>query len=200
MYPRLSLLIILVLTSCGAIGQAVAADVAILMPGSGGIHPGDFLVRNEDNFKRAGIRTIVTTSPSTAAQAVAAEAAQKRKLVIVGMSRGAADAAEALAAGARPAGLVLVSGVYGRVIPALRNNPDLLPATLVVHHARDICKFTLPGAANEFVAWSRGKARVHWINTTGEPSSNPCNARGAHGFFRQDGPAVAAIVAFIKSR
>jgi hypothetical protein len=200
MYPCLSLLVILVLTSCGAAGQAAAADVAILMPGSGGIHPGDFLVRNEDNFKRAGIRTIVTTSPSTAAQAVAAEAAQKRKLVIVGMSRGAADAAEALYAGARPAGLVLVSGVYGRVIPALRNNPDLLPATLVVHHARDICKFTLPGAANEFVAWSRGKARVHWINTTGEPSSNPCNARGAHGFFRQDGPAVAAIVAFIKSR
>jgi dienelactone hydrolase len=200
MYPRLSLLVILVLTSCGAVGQAAAADVAIMMPGSGGIHPGDFLVRNEDNFKRAGIRTIVTTSPSTAAQAVAAEATQKRKSVIVGMSRGAADAAEALAAGARPAGVVLVSGVYGRVIPALRNNPDLLPATLVVHHARDICKFTLPGAANEFVAWSRGKARVHWINTTGEPSSNPCNARGAHGFFRQDGPAVAAIVAFIKSR
>ena len=28
----------------------------------------------------------------------------------------------------------------------------------------------------------------------------PCNARGAHGFFRQDRPAVAAIIAFIKSR
>ena len=103
------------------------------------------------------------------------------------MSRGAADAAEALAAGARPAGLVLVSGVYGRVIPALRNNPDLLPTTLVVHHARDTCKFTLPGAANEFVAWSRGKARVNWINTTGEPSSNPCNAQGAHGFSGRTG-------------
>ena len=75
-----------------------------------------------------------------------------------------------------------------------------MPTTLVVHHSRDICKFTLPGAANEFVAWARGKARIHWINTTGEPSSNPCNAQGARGFFRQDGPAVAAIVAFVKSR
>ncbi len=194
------MILMLALPLPGAIGEAAAADVAILMPGSSGIVPGDFLVRNEGNFKRAGIRTILTTSPSSAAQTVAAEAAQKRKTVIVGMSRGAADAAEALAAGARPAGLVLVSGVYGRVIPALRNNPGLLPPTLVVHHARDLCKFTLPGAANEFAAWSGGRARIQWINTTGEASSNPCNARGAHGFFRQDGPAVAAIVAFIKSR
>jgi hypothetical protein len=200
MHMRRRLLAVLVLAWPSAMGEALAADVAILMPGSAGIVPGDFLVRNESNFKRAGIRTILTTSPTSAAQAVAAEAAQKRKSVIVGMSRGAVDAAEALAAGARPAGLVLVSGVYGRVIPALRNNPGLLPTTLVVHHSRDICKFTLPGAASEFVAWARGKARIRWINTTGEPSSNPCNARGAHGFFRQDGPAVAAIVAFIKSR
>jgi predicted esterase len=200
MHRIYALSITLMLAYPGSVGVATAADVAILMPGSGGIHPGDFLVRNEDNFKRAGIRTVVTTSSATAAQAVAAEAAQKRKTVIVGMSRGAADAAEALAAGAKPAGVVFVSGVYGRVIPALRNNPDLLPTTLVVHHSRDICKFTLPGAANEFVAWARGKVWVQWINTTGEPSSNPCNAQGAHGFFRQDGPAVAAITAFIKSR
>ena len=178
----------------------LAADVAILMPGSSGIVPGDFLVRNEGNFKRAGIRTILTTSPSSAAQTVAAEAAQKRKSVIVGMSRGAADAAEALrrrrAAGGRRVRLRrLRTGHLRRCA-----RPGLLPTTLVVHHSRDICKFTLPGAASEFVAWARGKARIQWINTTGEPSSNPCNARGAHGFFRQDGPAVAAIVAFIKSR
>jgi hypothetical protein len=199
MRPPLALLTVLVLAWPGPIGEAAAANVAILMPGSSGIVPGDFLVRNESNFNRAGVRTILTTSPASAAQSVAAEAAQGRKSVIVGMSRGAADAAEALAAGARPAGVVFVSGVYARAIPALRS-PDLLPTTLVVHHSRDICKFTLPGAASEFVAWARGKARLHWINTTGEPSSNPCNAQGAHGFFRQDGPAVAAIIAFIKSR
>jgi hypothetical protein len=58
----------------------------------------------------------------------------------------------------------------------------------------------LPGAASEFAAWTRGKARIQLINTTGAPSSNPCNARGAHDFFRMDGPAAAAIIAFIKSR
>jgi hypothetical protein len=119
--------------------------------------------------------------------------------VIVGMSRGAGDAAAAIAAGARPAGVVLVSGVYARAMAAL-GTPDKLPTTLVVHHARDICRFTLPGAATEFVAWTRGRATLQWINTEGEPSDNPCNARGAHGFFRKDGPAVAAIVAFVRAR
>jgi len=199
MRATFAILAVIALAWPGPIGEASAANVAILMPGSSGIVPGDFLVRNESSFNRAGIRTILTTSPASAAQSVAAETAQGHKSVIVGMSRGAGDAAEALAAGARPAGVVFVSGVYARVIPALRS-PNLLPATLVVHHSHDVCKFTLPGAASEFVAWTGGKARLHWISTTGEPSSNPCNAQGAHGFFRQDGPAVAAIIAFIKSR
>ena len=73
-------------------------------------------------------------------------------------------------------------------------------ATVVVHHSRDVCKFTLPSGAQQFVAWSHGKARLHWINTSCEPSDTPCNARGAHGFFRPDGPAVSAIIGFVKSR
>ena len=51
----LAFLIILLLGWSGAVSQAAAADVAI-QPGSSGIVPGDFLVRNEGNFKRAGIR------------------------------------------------------------------------------------------------------------------------------------------------
>ena len=156
-------------------------------------------MRNQARFERAGIRTILTTSSSSAAESVAAEAVQGRKAVIVGMSKGSVDAAEAIAAGARPAGLVLVSGIYARIIAAL-GTPAQLPATLSVHHSRDICKFTLPGGATEFVAWARGKARLQWINTAGEASSDPCNAQGAHGFFKQDGPAVAAIIGFVRSR
>ncbi|MCC6887222.1 MAG: hypothetical protein IT536_01585 [Hyphomicrobiales bacterium] len=110
----------LALASAVLIGQAGAAEIAILMPGSSGIVPGDFLVRNEASFKRAGLRTVLTTSP---------------------------------------AGVVFVSGVYARVMAAL-GTPDRLPATLAVHHARDACKFTLPGATSEFVAWTRGKARL----------------------------------------
>jgi hypothetical protein len=180
-------------------GIAAAADVAILMPGSHGIVPGDFLVRNEARFKSAGIRTIVTTSSGTAAEAVAAEAAAGRKSVIVGMSKGSVDAAAALASGVRPAGVVFVSGIHSRVTATL-GTPDRLPATLVVHHSHDGCKFTAPGGASEFVTWARGKARLQWINTTGQPSDDPCNAQGAHGFYRQDGPAVSAIIGFIKSR
>jgi hypothetical protein len=64
---------VLVFACLGETGQAAAANVAVLMPGSSGIVPGDFLVRNEGRFKGAGIRTILTTSPSGAAEAVAAE-------------------------------------------------------------------------------------------------------------------------------
>ena len=192
-------LTVLALAWPGCIGAAAAANVAILMPGSSGIVPGDFLVRNEDKFKRAGLRTIMTTSPASAAEAVATEAAQGRKAVIVGMSKGAVDAAAAIAAGARPAGVVFVSGIHLRMIATL-GTPDKLPATLVVHHSRDACKFTLPIGATEFVTWARGKARLQWINTSGEPGANPCNAQGAHGFFRQDGPAVSAIIGFVRSR
>jgi hypothetical protein len=177
---------------------AAAANVAVLMPGSSGIVPGDFLVRNEGRFRGAGIRTIMTTSPSSAAEAVAAEIAQGRKIVMVGMSKGTVDVASALASGARPSGVVFVSGIHSRVMSAL-GSPGALPATLVVHHSQDACRFTSPADASRFVAWTGGKARIQWINTTGEPSDNPCNARGAHGFFRQDGPAVSAIISFVKS-
>ena len=157
-----------------------------------------FLVRNEGRFRAAGIRTIMTTSPSSAAEAIAAETSQGRKIVIVGMSRGSVDVASALASGARPSGAIFVSGLHSMVMATL-GSPDRLPATLVVHHNHDACRRTLPSDASRFVAWSGGKARIQWIDTTGEPSSNPCNAQGAHGFFGKDSPAVSAIIGFIKS-
>ena len=193
-----ALLSVLALARLGQITPAVAADVAILMPGSHGIVPGDFLVRNEERLQRSGIRTIMTTSATNAADAVAKETARGHKVAIVGMSKGAVDAAAAIAAGARPTGIVFVSGIHSRILATLGTS-DKLPPTLVVHHSRDVCKFTLPGGAQEFVAWTRGKARLQWIDTVGEPGSDPCNAQGARGFFKQDGPAVAAIISFIRS-
>jgi hypothetical protein len=192
------LLSTLALAWLGQVGGAGAANVAVLMPGSSGIVPGDFLVRNEGSFRGAGIRTIMTTSPSSAAEAVRAEIAQGRKIVMVGMSKGTVDVASALASGARPSGAVFVSGIHSTVIATL-GSPGVLPATLVVHHSQDACRRTPPSDASRFVAWSGGKARIQWINTTGEPSQNPCNAQGAHGFFRKDGPAVSAIIGFVKS-
>jgi hypothetical protein len=189
---------VFVLACLGETSPAAAANVAVLMPGSSGITPGDFLVRNEGRFRGAGIRTIMTTSPSSAAEAVAAEIAQGRKVVMVGMSKGTVDVASALASGARPTGVVFVSGIHSRVMATL-GSPGVLPATLVVHHSQDVCRVTLPSDASRFVAWSGGKARIQWINTTGQPSNNPCNAQGAHGFFKQDGPAISAVISFVKS-
>jgi hypothetical protein len=189
---------VFVFACLGETSPAAAANVAVLMPGSSGITPGDFLVRNEGRFRGAGIRTIMTTSPSSAAEVVAAEIAQGRKVVMVGMSKGTVDVASALASGARPTGVVFVSGIHSRVMATL-GSPGVLPATLVVHHSQDACRFTSPSDASRFVAWSGGKARIQWINTTGQPSNNPCNAQGAHGYFKQDGPAISAVISFVKS-
>jgi hypothetical protein len=197
--PVLALLLTLITASCASIVAASAANIAVLMPGAGGAVPSDFLVRNEARINAAGIRTVVTTSPSAAAQTIAAEAAQGHKVVLVGMSKGTIDVASALAAGAKPAGVVMVSGVYPSVMTTL-GTPDRLPPTLLVHHSRDICRLTLPAFAREFAGWARGKARLVWINTSGEPSNNPCNPHGAHGFFHQDGPAMSAMIGFIRSR
>src|SRR5262245_51458209 len=188
----------LALALLGQVAPAAAANVAVLMPGSSGIVPGDFLVRNEGRFRAAGIRTIMTTSPSSAAEAVAAEIAQGRKIVMVGMSKGTVDVASALSSGARPSGVVLVSGIHSRVMATL-GSPGVLPAALVVHHSQDVCRVTLPSDASRSVAWSGGKARVRWINTTGEPRSNACNAHGARRLCKQHGPAVPAIIGFVKS-
>src|SRR5262249_7220687 len=121
------------------------------------------------------------------------------KAVIVGMSKGSVDAASALASGAKPAGVVIVSGIHARVMATL-GSPDRLPATLVVHHSRDVCKFTLPVGAQQFVAWSRGQARLHCTSPGGGASAALRAARGALGFSGRGGRGVAAIVAFFKPR
>ncbi|HEY4774992.1 MAG TPA: hypothetical protein VIH40_09240 [Xanthobacteraceae bacterium] len=192
-----AVVISLLVGSNSAIAQG--SRLAILMPGAGGVHPNDFMVRNEGRIRAAGIDTVVTTSPSQAASIAQAETAKGRKVVIAGMSRGAAHAAAALAAGAKVNGVVFVSGVFGEVRANL-GSPALLPRTLVVHHVADACPATSPELAKDFVQWAQGKAAIRWINTRGTPVGRNCGPRGAHGFFMQDGPAVAAIVGFIRSR
>jgi hypothetical protein len=191
-------LLITALIALASADSARAANVAVLMPGSAGAVPGDFLVRNDARIKASGIRTVVTTSSSTATETIAAETAQGHKIVLVGMSKGTTDVASALASGAKPSGVVLVSGIYPAVMATL-GSPDKLPPTLVVHHVNDLCRSTQPTFAREFVGWAHGKARLTWVNTSGEPSDNPCNAHGAHGFFNKDGPAISAVIGFIKS-
>jgi dienelactone hydrolase len=198
----LTFLILLAGAALAAVAPAEAQrsrPLAVLMPGSLGAVPIDFVVRNEGRIRAAGIETVVTTSPAEAAARVAAANAQKRKVVLIGMSRGARDVALAIRQGARPSGVVFVSGIL-TAPQRILGSPAALPATLVVHHRRDACPRTSPADAREFVAWAGGRARLRWIDTKGQPHPNPCGARDAHGFYLQDGPAVSAIVSFIRAR
>lgn len=179
--------------------MAQAQTLAILMPGAGGAVPGDFLVRNNGRIQAAGIQTHITTSPGEAASLSQAETAKGRKVVIVGMSKGAGHVASALASGAKVRGAVFISGVYGDAKANL-GSPALLPTTLMVHHPADGCNLTSPDIARDFQKWAGGKATLRWINIKGGDDPRPCGPRGAHGFFMQDGQAVSAIVSFIKSR
>jgi len=45
----------------------------------------------------------------------------------------------------------LVSGIYRRAMARLGSSVNL-PPTLLVHHPRDTCRFTLPESAREFMA------------------------------------------------
>ncbi len=182
--------------SSGARAQGAAA---ILLPGAGGAVPIDFLIRNQNAFASAGIETHVATSPQQAVSIAQDLQKRGRKSVLVGMSRGGLMTASALASGAPVAGAVFVSAEFNSVRARLAS-PARLPASLVVHHRRDGCAMTSPAGVPGFIAWSGGKARVSWFDNQGPEVPNPCGPRGAHGFYQQDGPPVAAIISFVRSR
>jgi predicted esterase len=173
--------------------------LAILMPGAGGATESDFLVRNKGRIGGAGVSVVVTTSSGQAASLSQSASDQGRKVFLVGMSRGSIDVANALAAGAKANGVVLVSGAYDKVRASV-GSPSRLPTTLVIHHRNDECHATPASAVAPFVAWSGGRASTQWIDNQGAAAPNPCGPRGAHGFFMQDGAAVSAINGFISSR
>lgn len=172
--------------------------LVVLLPGAGGAAASDFLVRNKGRIGGAGTSVVVTTSSSQAASLSRDASAKGRKVILVGMSRGSIDVANALAAGAKANGVVLVSGAYGKVQSVL-GSPSRLPATLAIHHRNDGCHVTPPSALTSFVSWSGGRVSARWIDNSGSPVPNPCGPRGAHGFFMQDGAAVSAINSFIAS-
>jgi hypothetical protein len=178
-------------------GAASAQTAAILIPGAGGPVPIDFLMRNRGAFASAGVETFVATSPQEAVSVAAKIKAANRRVVIVGMSRGGMMAAGALSMGARVDGVVFVSTGLDQARQRI-GSPTRLPQALVVHHRDDSCSLTRPQEVAGFAAWSGGRARVAWIDTQGREPPNPCGPRGAHGFYMQDGPAVRAILSFVR--
>ncbi len=103
------------------------------------------------------------------------------KVTLVGTSRGTQRAARGIAAGARPARLVLTSGFLSDASGdrdnaiAILGSPDALPPTLIVHHRHDECGKTAPEGVAPFLAWAGGRARVVWLDG-GVSEGPPCEA------------------------
>jgi hypothetical protein len=122
-------------------------------------------------------------------------------VTLVGTSRGTQRAARGIAAGARPARLVLTSGFLSDASGASDNvvsivgSPAALPPTLVVHHRKDGCRVTKPDGVAPFLAWAKAKARVTWLDG-GTSVGDPCEARAHHGFNGIDGQVVSAVAGF----
>jgi hypothetical protein len=110
-------------------------------------------------------------------------------------------AAQGIAAGARPDALVLTSGFLSNESGSSENvvnilgSPAKLPRTLVIEHRHDGCKFTRPAGVEPFVRWTRGKARVVWVDG-GTTFGNPCKAHSHHGFNGLDSRIVSIAAQF----
>ena len=126
------------------------------------------------------------------------------KVTLVGTSRGTQRAAHGIAAGARPARLVLTSGFLSDASGdrdnaiAILGSPDALPPTLIVHHRHDECGKTSPEGVAPFLAWAGGCARVVWLDG-GASEGPPCEAFAHHGFNGIDGQVVGVVSGFAAS-
>lgn len=196
-----ALVVLLATCPMPAISQTGAQKVMVLIPGAGGASPQDFLMMSLDIFRSAGFSVEVTTSASQAASLVARSKASGARVTLVGMSLGAVTAAQALAGGARPDGVVFAAGGLlppgtpnGSVIETLQT-PAVLPRTLVLHHRRDGCRMTPPEGVAPFVRWSAGRARVAWIDGGGGDGF-PCRPNTPHTFTGRTQAAATAIVSF----
>lgn len=168
---------------------------------------GHQLVRTREAYVAKGFAVLVPDADVDVVAAVDYMANIKKPVTLVGTSRGTQRAAEGLAAGAKPDALVLTSGFLSaqsgegvnRHAIRLIRSPDRLPRTLVIHHRRDACQYTLPAGVQPFVDWSQGRAKVVWLDG-GKSEGDACFARSYHGFNGIDAKVVDAVVAFANEK
>jgi hypothetical protein len=183
--------IILLAGGDGYIG--VGADGAIA-------HPGNQLVRTRMAYAARGFAVLVPDCCVDLAAAVT-YMGQYGRVTVVATSRGTQRAARGLAAGARPARLVLTAGFLsdasgdGDNVMRILGSPDALPPTLIVHHRHDECRKTSPEGVKPFLDWAGAKARVVWLDG-GVSEGDPCEAWAHHGFNGIDMQVVAAVASF----
>ena len=123
------------------------------------------------------------------------------KVTVIGTSAGTQRAARGIAAGARPARLVLTSGLLsdasgdGDNVMRILGSPEALPPTLIIHHRHDECRKTSPEGVKPCLEWAGSKARVTWLDG-GTSEGNPCRSFAHHGFNGIDGAVVSAAAGF----
>jgi hypothetical protein len=185
----------------GAIILLAGGDGQIGVGSDGSIaRQGNQLVRTRQAYAARGFAVLVPEGNVNVAAAVKFMG-KYGPVTLVGTSRGTQRAARGIAAGARPARLVLTAGFLSNAsgdsdnVVNVLGSPGALPPTLVVHHKRDECRRTLPAGVGPFVAWAKGKARVVWLDG-GRSVGDPCQARSYHGFNGIDGQVVSAVAGF----
>jgi hypothetical protein len=185
----------------GAVILLAGGDGQIGVRSDGSIaKQGNQLVRTRQAYAARGFAVLVPDAGVNVASAV--NFMKKHgPVTLVGTSRGTQRAAYGIAAGARPARLVLTAGMLSDASGDSGNfvnivgSPAALPPTLVVHHRRDGCRVTRPEGVAPFLAWAKGRARAVWLDG-GRAVGNPCDAKGYHGFNGIDGQVVSAVAGF----
>ena len=185
----------------GALVLLAGGDGNIGVGADGSIaREGNQLVRTRAAYAARGFAVLV---PDCCVDVAAAVDYMGRygKVTLVATSRGTQRAARGLAAGARPARLVLTSGLLSDAsgnrdnVIAILGPPTALPPTLIVHHRHDECRETLPDGVAPFLAWAGGRARVVWLDG-GDSEGDPCEAHAYHGFNGIDGQVVGVVSGF----
>jgi hypothetical protein len=185
----------------GAIVLLTGGDGQIGVGSDGSIaRQGNQLVRTRKAYAARGFAVLV---PEININVAAAVGLMKKygPVTVVATSRGTLRAAQGIAAGARPTRLVLTAGFLsnasgsGDNVMAILGSPAALPTTLIVHHRHDECRLTLPAGVAPFVAWSKGKARVAWLDG-GNSSGRLCGARAHHGFNGINAAVVSVVAGF----
>lgn len=190
---------------------AARGSIILLTGGDGklGVLPGaeftdnetNVLIRNHGAFAEAGFDVLLLEFGTNLADAVQMMPAP---VTVVATSAGTPRSAEGILAGATPERLVLVSGFLSPAsgpsesVMDILQHPGLLPATLIIHHRSDHCRFTKPGGVEPFLEWADGRAELLWIDG-GKEEGNPCRYAAHHGFAGQDAELVDAIVDFASS-
>jgi len=187
----------------GAIILLAGGDGRLGISSDGSIsRTGNQLVRTREAYAARGFAVLVPEGDVDLAQAVTTMQRYGR-VTVVGTSRGTQRAARGIAAGARPARLVLTSGFLTDAsgdadnVANILGSPAALPPTLIVHHRQDGCRKTLPAGVEPFLAWAHGKAKVTWLDG-GISEGNPCEAQAHHGFNGIDGAVVSAVAGFAR--